>query len=589
MCCDEVVFFAPSDIGAANYVTRMPGVGWHLYGDTRWPSTTSWIEFPLTNCERSGFGGVLVLRVEIPGDEPNPFEWIAANHPLAQILPGIRAESNIRRIAKMFTAQDVSDEVIAGPDDQKPQYVQGYCIYQKTGARDESRFVASYTDLLNAAGIPIQKFRMGEFQSEDLSLCQFSLHALFRLNAARLDGLEFAAYPQVPTFAPALIEDDAVPPKWANFHPSRTLRTRPALRALSSPELTDGIISFSDLQNIMEIRRREANANMLAFERLARPHDMALLNIDNNSSIAAFLHRANGGAIYVLPDRLVEEFDQTDCGEVRIGDITLPFSSVFLKFTPPQLVKLGVNAHVDGCYVIKQGEEFLVTLTARLDRVNYEESLSVACMDPIFSLHLPTTDAEMTINNTVELGIEDFLCKNAPSEENASTTIKRPDGTVSHGVDVRAKSRKHRIEEFRSQEPAFRACLNIIVNAACFIAFRPDDIVDSWEGEPPEDVIAAANSTGDSRKSRDRKAGALQKIERGDFTRIKICGRDLFSDDTRTDGKDHGKSPRAHWRRGHWRRQRHGPGLAFVILRWIRPTIVKKDNGAVVEARIYDV
>jgi hypothetical protein len=304
----------------------------------------------------------------------------------------------------------------------------------------------------------------------------------------------------------------------------------------------------------------------------------------------AFIHRAHGGAIYVIPDRLVEEFHHTDCSEVRVGDINLPFASVFLKFTPPEPVHLGENARVDGCYIGKQRDEFLFTLTARMDGVDYENSMSVACMDPIFALHVPTSDPDLEINRAVELGIEAFLRDNEPPNDNFSGDIERPDGTIAHVEDIRARSRKRRIERFRSQEPTFRACLNIIVNAACFISFRPDDVSDAWEGEPSPDLLAAANAPGDTRRSRDRKLGAVRKLETGDFTHVKICGRDLFADAGRSDAEGiEGKSPRAHWRRGHWRRQRYGLGLTLIVLRWIRPTIVMKDHGAPVEARIYEI
>jgi hypothetical protein len=263
---------------------------------------------------------------------------------------------------------------------------------------------------------------------------------------------------------------------------------------------------------------------------------------------------------------------------------------VFLKFTPPEPVWLEETARVDGCYIGKQGDEFLFTLTARIDGVDYGNSMSVACMDPIFALHVPTSDPEFKVNSAVDLGIGAFLRENEPPTESFTGDIERPDGTTTHVEDIRATSRKRRIERFLSQEPAFRACLNIIVNAACFITFRPDDVTDAWEGEPSPDVLAATNATGDSRRIRDRKLGALRKIESGDFTRVKICGADLFADNIRANGDlIDGTSPRAHWRRGHWRRQRHGVGLSLVVLRWIRPTIVMKDNGPLVEVRIYEV
>jgi hypothetical protein len=587
MVCDKLLFVAPQESPAANLATRLPGVEWHLYGDTRWPCDSSWIEFPLTHYAFLDRGGVLVLRAEIPRQIERPFAWIAANHPLGQILPAIRSPSMTDTISKMLHAESESEEVIAGPDDQHPVYVQSYCVFEQTSGNEDVRFVASYTDLLNSAGIVIPRYRTAEVQEQDVELCRFSLHALFRLNAERSKGMRFVTHAQLPHFGPARLSGDVVPSRWVAFHPSRTLRTRPAVRALPSPDLTNGLMNMPDYEAILSVRHREANAHMLAFERGARPREMALFNTDTNATMTAFMHRAHGGAIYVIPDPLVEEFHHTDCAEVRLGDISLPFASVYLKFTPPESIWLDDDARVDGCYIGKQGDEFLFTLTARLNGVDYEQSVSVACMDAIFALHVPTVDPELPINSGVELGIEAFLRENEPPTENFSTDLERPDGTIAHIEDIRARSRKRRIERFRSQEPAFRACLNIIVNAACFIAFRPDDIADAWEGEPSPEVIAAATACGDSRRTRDKRLGALCKLERGDFTRVKICGRDLSAHLADSDGE--GSSPRAHWRRGHWRRQRHGVGLKLVILRWIRPTLVMKDHGPLAENRIYDV
>ena len=591
MMCDGLEFFAPENSSAANFATRLPGVDWHLYGDTRWPASAAWVEFALTHHSFLDRGGVLVLRADIPPDVEQPFHWIAVNHPLGQILPAIRSASMTEKISEMLRAQSESDEAIAGPDDQRPRYVQSYCLYEQAAGDDDVRFVATYTDILNSAGTVVPRYRTAEVQGEDLSLCRFSLHALFRLNAARLEGIPFISHSQLRHFAPAQLGGNAVPPKWANFHPSRTLRTRPAVRALSSPVLRNGLMEMSDYDAVLSVRRGEANAHMLAFDRLARPRDMALFNTDTNTTMAAFMHRAHGGAIYVLPDLLVEEFHHTDCSEVRVSDINLPFASVYLKFTPPEPLWLDENARVDGCYIAKQGDEFLFTLTSRIGDVDYENSMSVACMDPIFALHVPTSDPEREINAAVELGIEAFLRENEPPSENFTTDIERPDGTIAHVEDIRARSRKRRIQRFRAQEPAFRACLNIIVNAACFITFRPDDISEGWEGEPPTEVLAAASASGETRRMRDRRTGALRKLEAGDFTRVKICGRELFSsaESSAELRNSEGRSPRAHWRRGHWRRQRHGPGLTLIVLRWIRPTIVMKDHGSVVEARIYEV
>jgi hypothetical protein len=345
------------------------------------------------------------------------------------------------------------------------------------------------------------------------------------------------------------------------------------------------MMTYESMQKLMETRRCELNAELLAFERDVRPKVKPL--DDGNAVMGAFTHRMNGGAIYVLPDGLVEEFDNTDCGEVHIGDIQLPFPNVYLKFTPPNRPLLGDGAPVDGCYAVWQQDELLLVLTSCMPAVDYEHSLSIACTDPMFSIHMPATKRDMPINAAVELGIQEFLETNAPPTENISQDVTFPDGTVTHIEDVRKKSRQKRIEVFRSQEPAFRECLNIIINAACFISFKPDDVTEEWEGEPPADLLAAANLPGKNITGKMKQMEAQRKIDNGDFTRIKLCGKALFPEELGLLG--HGKSPRAHWRRGHWRRQRHGPGLLLIALRWIRPTLVKKESGEPVEARIYDV
>jgi hypothetical protein len=226
-------------------------------------------------------------------------------------------------------------------------------------------------------------------------------------------------------------------------------------------------------------------------------------------------------------------------------------------------------------------------LTSCMPAVNYARSLSITCSDPMFSIHLPAIKADMPINEAVELGIQEFLKTNAPPTANFSQDVTHPDGTMTHVEDVRTKSRQRRIEVFRSQESAFRQCLNIIINAACFISFKPEDITDEWEGEPPPELLSAANLPGKNNTGRMKQMEAQRQVANGDFTRIKLCGKVLFPEERGFPGL--GKSSRAHWRRGHWRRQRHGPGLVLIVLRWIRPTLVKKDSGEPVEARVYDV
>src|ERR1035437_10699720 len=86
MCCDDLTFLALEEIAITQAAIRKAGNDWHLYGDTRWPSRSVWIEFPLTHGDFSGHAGVLVLNAKIPTDESDAFAWVAKNHLLQQIF-----------------------------------------------------------------------------------------------------------------------------------------------------------------------------------------------------------------------------------------------------------------------------------------------------------------------------------------------------------------------------------------------------------------------------------------------------------------------------------------------------------------------
>lgn len=607
---DAAAFYAPEEAELARSLPRIKAgeKDWHLYGDARWPEEEVWVEFPAHRGSEAQ--GMLVVRAKIapeaftgPDSENELAHWLAENSPLTRLVPALRAPAMLEQTWSLYMDRLDEGNDPKGPADQRPCFVQAYIIYRGLVQLDHQlkpEVFALYADLLNAVGEVIAAFRMAANTPERMvPLAQFALHAVLRLNQARFGGTPFQCFRQLAEFVPVPLAADGVPPRWVKFHPVRTLRTHPTLRAMPLPKPKDGVMWAKDFEAVCDVRARAWNRELTLFERLVRPADRmtALDNTDSNACLSAVVHRASGGAIYVLPDRLVEEFHHTDCREVRVADITLPFSTLFLRFDPPEPVFLSDGARVDGCYLSWQGsgqeQEMLVVLTSRLEGVDYERSSMLTCIDPIFSLHLPAkaSNAENTaILDAVEMGITDFLERNAPPTDNQSGIVTQPDGREITVMDVRAESRRRRIAVFREQEPAFRACLNIVVNAACFVAFYPEDVEDAWAGEPPAEVLAAAEDTSSSRGARDRRAGALLKLRQGDYTRIKVCGRSLFAPvEEHGPSTGTGRSPRAHWRRGHWRRQKHGTGLTLVTLRFIRPVLVMRESGTPVEARIYDV
>lgn len=579
MGADDLAFFAPIDAKEAKAkAMQTTATEWHEYGDVRWPTRAAWVE-PVNGI------GVLVLREEIVPEGDLPLELCGLRQPPFQLIDvSYRGQDYIESAHNLY--EDLMAEPPEGPKNGEPKYVQSYRIFQKSSS-GKIAAIADYTDQLNDDGVAIPMMRFARIQSSDIPTARVTLHCLFTWRRLYAQGFPFTRIDQQEKLLPIYRADGEKSPLWEDYHPRRMLKTRPYLR-LTGFHWRNGAMNLSDHDRINEAIRLGLNRELVTIKRDRRDLVRSFWFNESlvNSCFGAIVNRELGGSIYVIPDRLVEEFDNTDCSEVRLSDIKLPFEDTFVRFTPPDALFLDENCEVDGCYLAKQSEELLVVITSRRVGVDYANSIPVSAIDPIFSIHLPLNNPEITVEEAVALGVQDYLKRNQPPTEDVSQTVELPNGAASYIQDVRKTNRALRSQRYISQKAAFDRCLNIVVNAACFIAFRPEDVEESWAGEPPPDILAAAESVPQGRHALERKAGALEKLSRGDYTRIKICGKKLFESDE-TSGTH--ASPRAHWRRGHWRRQKHGVGLLLITLKWIRPTVVRKNAGAPVESRIYDI
>lgn len=589
-CCSDLLFLSAGPPEIVERIILEKGRAWHEYGDVRPGCSASWIEIPTASALYPGFSGILTLTFEIPDACGDPFEWASRDGPVAQLEPAERAEAAVLRRTAMLRGAAARAEQAGNPADMRPRFAQSHWIFRKT---DDVRLVGLYSDFLNKGGVPIPSLRTATVEPCDMEVCRFSLHALYMLLETEGLLVEIKDTAQLSRLEPAQREEGEIPKLWENYHPMRTLRLRPKVQTVRpSQQQHPGALNAADVEAVHTARHAEFSTELAAFERDARPAEPRYHMADFNATLTAWAHRESGGAIYSLPAALVEEFDHTSCEEVRMADLQMPFSSYYLSFTPPSEITLGESAVVDGCYVTRQGEEIMLTLTSRRRGASYARSISIACVDTSFTLHLQLKDAagdSQTVVAATEQGIANFLEEHRPPEKDESQWVDRPDGTRTYVQDIRAASRLKRIAEFQQQEPAFRQCLNIIVNAMCFVAFRPEDVSDEWHGSAPTWVRDALADTSSGRRARDRKKSAERAINAGEYVRIRVCGKNLFGAvaDGRRDGT--GDSPRPHWRRGHWRRQRHGEKLSQVTLKWIRPTIVRREDGPVVDSRIYEI
>jgi len=376
------------------------------------------------------------------------------------------------------------------------------------------------------------------------------------------------------------------------IHPMRYMRTRPfAKSAVQTYVRTAGrapLPTMADVQRIQNIVFPAYNdaISVIPFEkRPQRP--TAMLVQECSLAIHVGMYTAFGRNAYVLSPRLVELLDRTDLGAVRAGDIRLPFGAFYLSFSDAfDAILPGPPNRIDGAYVSLSGPDKLQILvtTRRLDArtntsVRWPFSRDLYYYAPLdIDGHDRSFDEILAAAVGTEIKLETEI-----TEPDPDFIAEIPDGREVLVQSVRHLTEAEQAEYAREGLPAFRRTLALIVNALCYMTAEPQDSAVDFPDDAPADLIEAVKS----RKPSQRDRAKAQMLDRG-FSFIRVVGNALPAHDLPSDSTGHsGGTVRPHWRRGHWRRQPHGPGRSEIRLLWIRPTLVKADAGEAETGHIY--
>jgi hypothetical protein len=413
-----------------------------------------------------------------------------------------------------------------------------------------------------------------------------------------LEEIKVPGFRQYETADPPTLRDDEIPPAWSRFFHQRFRRCRPYLNKIEpSYEVRYGAIAISLQEMVTRVASQDWNRELTKFERMARPRSMQAGFYESNHSNCYLSTRAQGNAIISIPDTLVEEFYHTSVDEVCCSDIEWPYEAYYLSFKPPEPLLLAPDFEVDGAYVVRQGnveagQEIFLLVTSRNRNIAYHRVPSYICaQDPVFAMHLPIEDVTTTIEDALAKGIAGFYEETEPPKDNISDVVTKPDGTVAVIEDGRFKSRARRREVFVSQREAFDKALRVIVNSMCFLGAYPQDVVSTWDGAP-SDLVAKAETDAASRRAEMVADAAKTRLDEIGFVKIKVAGlrtAELLNQPRRTVAGADNQPVRPHWRRGHWRRQKHGERLSLIRLMWIRPVLVNAKLGEAMSGHEYQI
>ena len=125
--------------------------------------------------------------------------------------------------------------------------------------------------------------------------------------------------------------------------------------------------------------------------------------------------------------------------------------------------------------------------------------------------------------------------------------------------------------------------LPLLFNCIFYLSYSSLDIAPEYPPDAPKSLVEKIAKT----PSTNRKRILTEKMERLGYTKIRFVSHAGLTSETNAPETD--RTIRSHWRRGHWRLQRHGPQLQFFKLLWIKPTVVNPANDPPKVGRQYNV
>ena len=342
-------------------------------------------------------------------------------------------------------------------------------------------------------------------------------------------------------------------------HPFRWIRERPRLAPLVRGDMPFGRYDECDLVDFMEGNLgRNLDEALMPFvpaaAQLPEPDREAYRRLERTAAVSTSRFFRYGRNVYAPTSELVRALLRTDLHHVQLGDLRWPHDVFHLAFRDTLGMTLpGTDAVIDGMTfdlrnLTDEGRPSIqVLLTTRGVAIPAGRIRDPRQATPVHALTLAhgTTLTGM-LDEEIELQVRGL--------------VDLPPG-VDRGVEE---------ARLRASRDVFKAALSVAFNVIAYMTAEPEDLAPAWPDDAPIPVALRENPSKVPIGTRNRLLGE-------GFVQILVVGGSLAREAVAR-GVGYGQElVNAHWRRGHWRRQRHGQALSLVALRWIRPLLVRPD------------
>ena len=261
-----------------------------------------------------------------------------------------------------------------------------------------------------------------------------------------------------------------------------------------------------------------------------------------------------GRQIFDLRDELADMLGQTDLGDCTLEGWNAPYEAFYVRFGKQEAMSLpfeeGEREYLDGAYVARTPHPDGLRLKIGFTTVK-DDGRGV--MLPGYFIDLWPEEQKLPVAEAVDASLRRKMAELEADDLESGTVFSKA-------------LNSHRRVEMEDSAHLLRAGAALLVNALFYLeglgAATPEP--EPGRDTPPERVARWHQLDGAKRR-KERSA-----MTADGYAVVRLVGAEVATAAATMTGG----SRRAHWRRGHWRMQRHGEGMNLRKRLWIKPVMV---------------
>ena len=278
---------------------------------------------------------------------------------------------------------------------------------------------------------------------------------------------------------------------------------------------------------------------------------------------------SSGFNVFLFEDIIGDMLLNSSADDIPVELIKSPYSAYYIHFH--REFNVGARSMI-GAYIIDDPEIPVLQVCLLFEPLNKQSHWLGSPSSYIF---LPISrDSGKTLGDA----IEDAVSSEIAEKQKVASEIM-PQG---FDVDRRQERLRREAKELTDAKDSLNEVMSYISNCLCYLTSSGDI---SWD-YPLDTPLSLVDKVRTAKDTKGKEKN-LSKMRSMGYTPIQVMGKASSQRVSRTEHHDSDTPKKTHWRRGHWRNQKHGTRNQLSKLLWIKPTLVGAGTIEDSEARQY--